>query len=559
MRRSILMSPDDEATNPTLSAAQIALLARSGKELTLKDGAVLYRPGDSYEHFYVVLEGEILIVDTQAKHPRILAEQGPGKFLGEYGLLVGGLGLMTNLARGSARVLRLPVARLLELVANDAVLSELILRALLMRRAILVGEGLGVKILGDPRDDHTRTLVEMLTRWLVPHSVMALEDRAADTFPPELSVGPGDLPLVVLGQRVLRHPSVAALRAALGPGARARSDSEVLDLLVVGAGPAGLAAAVYGGSEGLATAVLDRTGPGGQAATSSRIENYLGFPAGISGAELAARAELQTAKFGAAILAPADAVGLRARTPHDAGEVEQLHVVALADGRELAARCVVIATGARYRGLALDGVEDLHGLGVHYAATEAEAATCRGAPVAVVGGGNSAGQAAIFLADRAQRVHLIVRRDSLHDTMSLYLIERVLAHPQITVMAGSQVIDLHGPKRLLAITVATRAGDGAQPTHLRLPVGALFIFTGAHPHTDWLGGAVTLDEAGFVITGSDPSQPLQTSIQGVFAAGDVRSGSIKRVAAAVGEGAMVLRSVHEHLAQLATETEGVQV
>jgi thioredoxin reductase (NADPH) len=543
MRRQILMAPDDEATNPTLSGEQIALLARRGHEQVLADGEVLYRPGDRYEQFYVVLEGEILVVDGEGEMARVLAEQAPGKFLGEYGLLVGGPGLMTNVARGATRLLCVPIPALLDLVGGHAVLSETILRALLMRRAILVGQGLGVKVLGDPRDAYTRRLAELLTRWRVPHCLVEAggADGSAMSLLPGFAVSPQDMPLVALGQRVLRRPSAAALRAALGPGARSQPDTEVLDLLVVGAGPAGLAAAVYGGSEGLSTAVIDRTSPGGQAATSSRIENYLGFPAGISGAELAARAELQASKFGAAILSPAEAVHLERRG--------RRCVVLLAGGKELLARCVVIATGAKYRGLGLDRVQDLHGLGVHYAATEAEAATCRDAPVAVVGGGNSAGQAAIFLAQHARRVHLIVRRAGLAETMSQYLIDRIQASPGIEVIHRSEVIELHGRDHLEAVTVGSRPTSRAQ-----LQVKGLFIFTGAHPHTGWLADAVALDRAGFVLTGGElpdadqRKRPLESSMPGVFAVGDVRSGSTKRVAAAVGEGAMAVRSVHEHLA-----------
>jgi thioredoxin reductase (NADPH) len=318
----------------------------------------------------------------------------------------------------------------------------------------------------------------------------------------------------------------------------------VLDLLVVGAGPAGLAASVYGASEGLSTVLLDAVGVGGQAGTSSRIENYLGFPAGISGGELAARAALQASKFGACILTPAKAVGL-----HSDGDS---HRVALGDGEELVAHSVVIASGARYRGLSLGRVEDFAGAGVYYAATQFEARACREGIVAIVGGGNSAGQAALFLAEQARRVMIIVRRPELSATMSHYLTSRIDSHDRIEVLGESEVRELHGEERLTAITIeSTKTGARSHRE-----VCALFIFTGAEPHTEWLRSTLELDRAGFVLTGSDITDPVavtvpcQTSVAGVFAVGDVRSGSTKRVATAVGEGSMAIRFVHEHLTTL---------
>lgn len=542
LTREILMEDDDEATNPTLSEEHLALLRARGHERILGDGELLYRPGEAHVYFYGVLDGEILIVDGDGQDASVVAELGRGKFLGEYGLLVGGLGLLTNVARGTTRLLCVPIPALLELVAGHAVLSETILRAFLLRRAILVGRGLGVKVLGNPRDLQTRVLLDFLARSRVPYKLVEIDEAAAgeSMLLPNFAAGVRDMPLVILGGRVLRRPSLAALAASLGLHGRGQS-SRVLDLLVVGAGPAGLAAAVYAGSEGLATAVVDRTGPGGQAGTSSRIENYLGFPAGISGAELTARAELQAAKFGAAIVSPAEAVRLM---PGRSG-----HVLALADGEELVARCVVIATGARYRGLDLARIDELQGLGVHYAATQAEAASYWNETVAVVGGGNSAGQAALFLAEHAQRVLLIVRRHSLDATMSRYLIDRIMAEERIELLTGSEVHELHGRERLEGITVGAHSGStrGAE-------VRALFLFTGAKPHTGWLAGCVALDNAGFILTGDSVRErangvrQLESSVPGVYAVGDVRSGSVKRVAAAVGEGAMVLSFVHEHLA-----------
>ena len=539
LARTILMDDDDQSTNPTLSAEQLALLGERGYERSLADGEVLYRAGEPYENFYVVLEGHVLIIDGDTNDGRVLAELGPGKFLGEYGVLVGGLGLMTNAANGCSRVLCLPIPELSRLVASHAVISELILRAFLLRRAILVGRGLGVKVFGDPRDSVSRSILDYLARNRVPHNLIETDETSLTTLD-AFAVTVRDLPLVALGGRVLRCPTVAAVAAMLGLSSRTRS-SDVLDLLVLGAGPAGLAAAVYAGSEGLSTALVDRTAPGGQAGTSSRIENYLGFPAGISGAELTARAELQCAKFGAAFRCPAEAVSL--------GADNALHVVELAGGEQLGARSVVIATGAQYRGLNLPRLMELQGVGVYYAATQFEAAASRDAEVAIVGAGNSAGQAAIFLADHSRLVRLIFRGASLSESMSSYLADRITSHQRIELLPESEVTELHGSDRLDAITVR-----GPNADSVKVGSTGLFVFTGAEPHTAWLGPRVALDRHGFVLTGQDveatnghmPSR-LETSVAGIFAVGDVRSTSTKRVAAAVGEGAMAVAFVHEYL------------
>jgi thioredoxin reductase (NADPH) len=350
--------------------------------------------------------------------------------------------------------------------------------------------------------------------------------------------------VVIWGQRILRNPANAELARVLG-FAPAPAPAQVVDLLVVGAGPAGLAASVYGASEGLSALTVESTAVGGQAGTSTRIENYLGFPAGLSGADLTARAALQAAKFGAQITAPASATGLQPG--------EGMTVAHLADGTQVGARAVVIATGARYRRLDIEGLERLEGTGVYYAATREEASRHARDAVAVVGGGNSAGQAAVFLAAHTRRVYLLVRRD-LAATMSHYLTDQLARHPNIQILARTEVAALHGDGQLQGLTIVDRR-DGSRRD---LDARALFVFIGADPHTGWLRGALALDRSGFILTGRDEPAtgvpaagrlPLETTIPGVFAAGDVRSGSIKRVASAVGEGSMAVRLVHDHLAR----------
>jgi thioredoxin reductase (NADPH) len=351
-----------------------------------------------------------------------------------------------------------------------------------------------------------------------------------------------ETPVVLWGDRVLRNPSEQEMARVLGFVPSAEHDDHY-DLVVIGAGPAGLAASVYGASEGLSTLTLEGIAVGGQAGTSTRIENYLGFPAGLSGAELAARAAVQAEKFSARITSPCTVVRLESR--------DGLSVVGISDGDEVSARAVVIATGAHYRRLGLDRLDEFEGNGVYYAATQVEATMCGGDAVAVVGGGNSAGQAAVYLAEHTRHVWLIVRRPELTDTMSRYLIDEIARHKRIELLTETEVVALHGDAGLTGITVAHKR-DGTRGLDAR----ALFVFIGADPHTDWLVGAVELDESGFILTGRDlrstngePPLPLETSRPGVFAAGDVRSGSIKRVASAVGEGSMAVRLVHDHFAR----------
>jgi len=532
---------------PALGDEQIDAFGRFGEERTVATGEILYRQEDSTFAMYVVLQGRVQIIDDYGgahEHPTV--EYGPRGFVGEYNLLTGQASYMTAVAVETARLIEIPRGRLRQLMAQEETLSELILRALLRRRAALIGLSSGLRIIGSSYSASARRLLEFTTRNQIPHSWVDVErDAAAEAILRDFAVAPDQTPVVTWGSQVLKNPSNADLARVLG-FAPAPEPSMVVDVLVVGAGPAGLAASVYGASEGLSTLTLESAAVGGQAGTSTRIENYLGFPAGLSGADLTARAALQAAKFGARTAAPAEAATLEP----GAG----VNLVHLSDGTQVGARAVVIATGARYRRLAVDGLADLEATGVYYAATLAEALRHVGHVVAVVGGGNSAGQAAIFLAAHTRHVYLLIRRDDLAATMSRYLTDQIARHPNVEVLARTEVTALHGDGELRGLTVADRRNQSRRDLDAR----ALFVFIGADPHTEWLNGALAVDRSGFILTGQDvpgtgessPRRlPLETSVTGVFAAGDVRSGSIKRVASAVGEGAMAVRLAHEHLAR----------
>jgi thioredoxin reductase (NADPH) len=532
---------------PALSDEQIEASRRFGAERAVPAGEVLYRRHDPHFAMYVILEGRVHIIDDYGgAHERAHLEYGPRGVVGEYNLLTGQAAYMSAVAVAPTRLVEIQPDRLRELMAQEETLGELILRALLRRRAGAIGLHWGLRIIGSSYSADARRLLEFTARNQIPHSWMDVEhDAAAEAMLRDFGVALAETPVVIWGQRVLKNPANAELARLLG-FAPAPEPAQVFDLLVVGAGPAGLAASVYGASEGLSTLTLESTAVGGQAGTSTRIENYLGFPAGLSGADLAARAALQAAKFGARISAPAQAAGLEPG--------EGLTVVHLSDGTQAGARAVIIATGARYRRLDLEGLERLEGTGVYYAATREEASRHAGDAVAVVGGGNSAGQAAIFLAARTRRVYLLVRRADLGATMSRYLTDQLARHPNVEVLAQTEVAALHGGGQLQALTVTDRR-DGSRRD---LDARALFVFIGADPHTRWLRGVLALDRSGFILTGRDAPVPggpaagrlpQETTIPGVFAAGDVRSGSIKRVASAVGEGSMAVRLVHDHLAR----------
>ncbi|MCW2939346.1 MAG: cyclic nucleotide-binding protein [Actinomycetia bacterium] len=539
-------TPDLQGAYPRLSDAQIAALASQGQRRATDSGEILFREGDRNCDFFVVLGGKVAsIAGHGTREERVISVHGHGRFLGELSLLTGEGSFYTALTLDAGAVLAVPVARLRELFARDPAFGDLILRAYLLRRSILIGLGVGLRVVGSRYSPDTRRVRDFAARNRIPVRWLDLEtDPAAEAMLAQLGVPPDDTPVVIVYGRLLRNPSNSELAAAIGLPAPS-TEQAGCDMLVVGSGPAGLSAAVYAASEGMRVTALDGVATGGQAGTSSRIENYLGFPSGISGAELADRAVLQAEKFGARFAVPAEATSIE---PH--GGNYRIH---LADGTSLTSTLVVIATGARYRRLDVPRLDDFEKASVYYAASQAEALMCHGDPVAIVGGGNSAGQAAVFLSAHAASVTLIVREHDLGEHMSRYLIDQVTQLPNVHVMVDTEVRELHGGQTLEAITVA----GGRTGTRPVLAARALFVFIGVAPCTGWLGCLVDLDGHGFVRTGAsvlpgpDGSLagtgplPLETSRPGVFAVGDVRSGSAKRVAVAVGEGAMAIRLAFE--------------
>ncbi len=513
-----------------LSSSQLATLARHGEERSAEVGEKLFEIGDETYPFIAILEGEAAVLDAAGNE---IVRHGSSGFLGEMNLLSGQTVFLTAEVTRPMRYVAVEREELRRLLLEDAPLSDILLSAFVQRRELLQQrQGIGVEILG-PRDSApTRQLVDFAKRQRLPFT---WTDSADDVEAARALEGlePTEVPLVRLpGGAELRAPSDGELSRALGIGLELGPREEV-DLLVIGGGPAGLGAAVYGASEGLDTLVVESTVLGGQAGTSRRIENYLGFPAGISGSELTSRAVTQARKFDARTATPYRA---RALEPGDGH-----HLVRLEEGNEISARAVVIATGAEYRKLPVEDLEQYEGLSVFYAAGPPEAQICGGQRVAVVGGGNSAGQAAVWLARGGALVTLLHRRAELAETMSSYLLDE-LDRYGVSVRDRSEITELHGSDgKLEAVTLT----DGT-----RLPYSFLFLFLGASPCTDWLGDAVDRDEKGFIRTGAEIGAEglLETSVPRVYAAGDVRAGSIKRCATAVGEGAAVVRFVHEHLA-----------
>jgi thioredoxin reductase (NADPH) len=545
-------TPDLNGAFPRLEQEQIEALAHHGERRRTQQDEVLCREGDEGCDFLVILRGRVAVLAGLGAGETVVAMHGPGRFLGELNLLTGGPALVSSVVREAGEVLAVPVQEVQRLVTHDPPIGDLILRAYLARRSLLIGLGAGMRIVGSRLSPASRRLREFAARNQVPHQWIDVEeDQEAEALLRQLGIAPSETPVVIChGGHVLRNPSSADLARVLGLASPVTRQG-VTDLLIVGAGPAGLAAAVYGASEGLDTIALESISTGGQAGTSPRIENYLGFPAGLSGGELAERALLQAMKFGARFTLPAEATGLEQRDGY--------HLVTVDTGPPISARVVLVATGARYRKLPLPRLEEFEGSCVHYAATVVEARLCVGAPVAVVGGGNSAGQASLFLAQKAAAVRLIVRHADLGQDMSRYLVDEIERSPSIEVLRESEVRELIGSPDLEAIVVENNRTREQRTVEAR----TLFVFIGVEPHARWLGDSVALDENGFILTGPAAARaegangtegpasrlPLQmeTSCPGVFAAGDVRSGSIKRVASAVGEGAMAVRMTHEYL------------
>jgi thioredoxin reductase (NADPH) len=538
----------DPVAFPTLSSAQLVRLRTYGTEQSVEAGDILYGPGDPTYDLVVVEDATVEIVQpaTRDAGEETLVRFGPASFLGELNMLTGQAVYAIARVVEDGVVYRIAPPSFRRLMAEDTELADMLLDAFRARREFLTHSGAtrGIEIVGSGIDAESLALRTYAARRRLPHLWFDADTVAGRALMRTSGLTTTDLPAAVVRERVLRRATPGELAEALGLTYRRDDSSGPVDLTVVGAGPAGLAAAVYGASEGLSTVLLDAVGPGGQAAASSRIENYLGFPTGITGVELAERAETQALKFGARLSTPCEIVAL--------GIDEQLRAV-LADGTDIPSRAVIIATGARYRALALEHWDEFVGAGIYYAATELEVRSCADGPVTVVGGGNGAGQAALFLAANGCDVTIAIRRTEIKSGMSQYLVDRLLANPKITVRGGTQIKRLDGDQVLESISLVGPAGEQQDQA-----CSGLFCFIGAEPATGWLTG-VALDEHGFVrtdvqLTPEDLAEtwsalgrvplPFETSVPGVFAVGDVRHGSMKRVAAAVGEGASAVRSVH---------------
>jgi thioredoxin reductase (NADPH) len=541
---------DDAAAFPTLDDTQLAALDALGTRRSIAAGEYLYREGDPTYDFYVIVSGAVDIVIRSDSEERVITRHVAGRFLGELNMLTGLRVFVSARVVEPGEVIVVPAADLRRVLATQPALGDTILAAFMARRALLLTDApAAIRVVGSRFSPESQQVREFLTRIRIPHEWLDPDhDAAIDRLLEDVGVTPAELPVVIVSGSVLRRPTPGALAEYLGLTV-GRLPDRCFDLVIVGGGPAGLAAAVYGASEGLRTLGVDTVAPGGQAGASSRIENYLGFPTGISGSDLTQRALVQAEKFGAQLTAPCAATSLR----EEAGHL----VVGLADGTYVAGRAVIIATGARYRRLDIDRLADFEYRGVYYAATSMEARACAESPVVVVGGGNSAGQAALFLAESGSPVTIVIRRSDLNASMSRYLVDRIEAHPRIEVRASTRITGLDGDETVSSVRVASKDGDAT------LACVGLFSFIGAEPASEWLSGCAALDERGFVLTdrslreehldgrwnalGRQPL-PFETSHPGLLAVGDVRAGSTKRVAAAVGEGSAAVRSVHEYLA-----------
>jgi thioredoxin reductase (NADPH) len=540
---------------PTLEPAEVDRLRRFGERRAYAAGDHLVETGEISPGMFVILAGEVSINQHNALgRDQHIVTHGPGSFMGELAQLSGRPSLVDARALTAVDAIVIPSPRLRDVLVAEAELGERIMRALILRRVGLFEGGIaGPTILGHLDDRDVLRLVDFLRRNGHPHqSLDPATDASARMLLERFHIPPSELPIVVCPNgRVLRNPTEAELGRCVGL-LRPIDESQVYDVAVVGAGPAGLAAAVYAASEGLSVMVLDCRAFGGQAGASARIENYLGFPTGIGGMPLMARAFNQAQKFGAEMAIPTEAVSLEERA--DGGGAR--FGLRLANGERLRARAVVVATGARYRRPAVANLADFEGGCVHYWASSAEAKLCGGQEVALVGAGNSAGQGAVFLAAQAAKVWMLVRGPSMAASMSRYLVDRIAGLPNVEVLHRTEVTSLEGRDGSLEAVRWRRAPGGDETTR---PVRHLFLFIGADPNTDWLSSAdVALDGGGFVRTGSDLGngrRPLETSRDGVFAIGDVRAGSVKRVAAAVGDGAQVVASLHAYLADVGAQPD----
>jgi thioredoxin reductase (NADPH) len=544
-------------TFPALTPAQIDRVRHGSQLRQVKPGDILFRPGDTNVPFFVLLSGSMEIVQPDIGGERPVTTHHAGAFTGELSMISGQRCLVLGRVTAAGDFLEHSPEGLRSLVARDAEMSEIIMRAFILRRLALINHHLGnVVLMGSRHSANTLRLREFLGRNGYPHTYVDLDtDKTSQDLLDRFQVKLEDVPVVICDSRtVLRNPSTPQLAECLGLNVNI-DNSQMRDLIIVGAGPSGLAAAVYAASEGLDALLIETEAPGGQAGSSSKIENYLGFPTGVSGLELASRAIHQAQKFGAQMMVAHSIVKLSCkRRPYQ---------VVLDEGTTLSAKAVVIATGAQYNKPAIANLKKFEGQGVYYGATHMESQLCEGEDVIVVGGGNSAGQAAVFLSQTARKVHMLVRSGGLAETMSRYLIQRISENPHIELHCKTEIVELEGETQLQRVGWLDKT-TGQTSVH---EIHHVFIMAGASPRTEWLRGCVALDDKGFILTGRDldananpdpalawplarSPQMLETSLPGVFAVGDVRSGNVKRVASAVGEGAISIHLVHRTLAEL---------
>jgi thioredoxin reductase (NADPH) len=553
IRRGIpLTSSRIEKIFPKLTPAQIRRVAPHGHTRVVEGSEVLYEQGRSAPPFFVVVSGELEVVRPLFPVETLVTVYEPGQFTGEVGTLSGRRALFLVRASKRSEVIEVDRQNMMALVQTDGELGDILMRAFILRRVELIAAGVGdIVLIGSTHSASTLRIKEFLMRNGQPYSYIDLEhDPDVQNLLDSFQISANEIPVLICrGQLVLRNPGNQQIADCLGFN-ESIDQTQVRDLIIIGAGPSGLAAAVYGASEGLDVLVLETSSPGGQAGSSSRIENYLGFPTGISGQELAGRAYHQAQKFGAEMLIAKATRLICDRKPY---------VVVLDNGARISTRTIVIATGAQYRKLPLDNLSRFEGAGVYYGATFVEAQLCRGEEVIVVGGGNSAGQAAVFLAQTTKHVHMLVRSSSLSTSMSRYLIRRIENSPMITLRPQTEIVALEGEGHHLNSVYWRNGKTGQAEKH---EINHIFVMTGADPNCSWLDGCIALDDKGFIETGPDLSPEnltdarwpltrrpylLETSLPGVFAVGDVRGGSIKRVASAVGEGSIAISFIHRVL------------
>jgi len=537
---------------PTLTPAQVKRIAVHGRVRSIQAGEVLFEAGEHVVPFFVVTAGRLEMVLPFGTTERLVTIYGPGQFTGEVNMLSGRPVLARSRASEAGEVIELDREHLVALVQTDSEIGEIIMRAFIIRRVELIAQGLGdVIVVGSNHCSGTLRVKEFLTRNGHPYAYIDLDhDADVQGLLDQFHVTVADIPVVICrGEMVLRNPTIQQIADCLGFN-QPIDQTQIRDVVIVGAGPAGLAAAVYAASEGLDVLVLETSAPGGQAGSSSKIENYLGFPTGISGQDLAGRAYMQAQKFGAQLVIAKGAKRLACdRKPY---------TIEIDDSLRAPARTIIIATGAAYRKPSLENLSQFEGVGVYYGATFMEAQLCRGEEVVVVGGGNSAGQAAVYLAQGSTRVHMLVRSSGLAESMSRYLIRRIEQNPVIVLSANTEIVALEGSHHLERVSWRDHRSGSTQTHDIR----HVFLMTGAVPSTQWLGGCVALDAQGFIKTGPGLSEEdlatahwpltraphlLETCLPGVFAVGDVRSGNIKRVASAVGEGSIAVSFVHQAL------------